>query len=106
MLGGKHARTPHRGTKQWDSKDLGDSLPHKSHWLKLVTWSHLTARSLGNVVFLSAQEGEENQMRVAQVSQPQAPKFLIISVAKRRKGNFCDRILQVLHPAVSLLCLI
>lgn len=63
MLAQKHARTPHRGTRQWESKDLGAVFP--DHWLKVVTWSHLTARMLGNVVFLSVQEGKENQIWVA-----------------------------------------
>lgn len=84
---------------------LGGVLPHKSHWLKLVTWSHLTAQRPGNV-FLSVQQREENWMWGAHGSLPQAPKFPITLEANRKKGNECEGIFQVSHPAVSLLYLL
>lgn len=65
----------------------------------------LTARRLGNVVFLGIQEGEGNQMWAAQASPPQAPKFLPVSVGRGRNGNSLDGLLQVSPPVVSRLCL-
>lgn len=49
---------------------LGNGLPHRSDWLRLVTWPHPTAGRLESGVFLS-----------------QVPEFLVMSVAGRRKGN-------------------
>lgn len=104
MLRWAHAKSPHGWwgseiLRTWGIPPMQISLAKSGHVVPL------TARRLGNVVFLDVQEGEGNQMWVAQASLPQAPKFLQISVGRGRNGNSLDSLIQVSHPVVSWLCL-